>query len=62
MESAQKLSMGLLTTSRKHDSVFSRHAIEYCLQEAGITTEVFETRKFVVKVFQAFPELLVKKD
>ena len=45
-------------TRKKHDAGFPRHAIEYCLSEAGITLEQVDHVAFYDKPFLKFERLL----
>ncbi|MHC4549807.1 MAG: carbamoyltransferase family protein [Planctomycetota bacterium] len=45
-------------TRRKHDYMFPRHAIRYCLQEGGVDAGDLETVVFYDKPFQKFDRLL----
>ena len=45
-------------TRKKHDSGFPKHAIEYCLQEAGITLNEVSYIAFYDKPFLKFERLL----
>ena len=45
-------------TRKKHDDAFPLHAIEYCLQEAGITAEELDFVGFYEKPLTKFDRLL----
>jgi carbamoyltransferase len=45
-------------TRKKHDSNFPRHAIEYCLERAGVGLEAFDFVAFYDKPFLKFERLL----
>ena len=45
-------------TRKKHDAAFPRHAIEYCLAEAGITLDQVDHIAFYDKPFLKFERLL----
>lgn len=45
-------------TRKKHDSSFPKHAIEYCLQEAGCTLDAVDRVAFYDKPFLKFERLL----
>ena len=45
-------------TRKKHDSGFPRHAVEYCLSEAGITLDQVDHIAFYDKPFLKFERLL----
>jgi carbamoyltransferase len=45
-------------TRKKHDSGFPRHALEYCLSEAGITLDQVDLVAFYDKPFLKFERLL----
>ena len=45
-------------TRKKHDSGFPRHAIDYCLREAGVDLEAFDFVTFYDKPFLKFERLL----
>ena len=45
-------------TRKKHDSDFPRHAIDYCLREAGIGLEACDFVAFYDKPFLKFERLL----
>lgn len=45
-------------TRKKHDASFPRHAIQYCLNEAGITADQIENVVFYEKPFVKFERLL----
>ncbi len=45
-------------TRKKHDSDFPKHAIDYCLQEAGCGLEAFDFVAFYDKPFLKFERLL----
>lgn len=45
-------------TRKKHDASFPRHAIQYCINEAGITADQIENVVFYEKPFVKFERLL----
>ena len=45
-------------TRKKHDAAFPRHAIEYCLSEAGLTLDQIDHFAFYDKPFLKFERLL----
>ena len=45
-------------TRRKHDHEFPRHAVDYCLQESGISSEQLDYVGFYDKPFTKFERLL----
>ena len=46
-------------TRKKHDAAFPKHAIEYCLKEAGITLKDLTYVGFYEKPFLKFERLLL---
>src|ERR1700752_611708 len=45
-------------TRKKHDSSFPRHALEYCLAEAGVSLDQVDLVAFYDKPFLKFERLL----
>ena len=45
-------------TRKKHDAGFPRHAIEYCIEEAGIAASQIDNVVFYEKPFLKFERLL----